>query len=681
MSGIGDLYGPPQGSKKSKNAPATPPPAVGSLNSPTLDIGTIKKGAAKGLSVLGDMLARPSEGVEALLARGGGAALHALLRGEKPGQQSADRLAILQRESALSGLPLAQAYQGAPGWARNIGAAATDTALDPTTYLGGAGLIEKGVKAVAPHLASLLARGASKAALPRAAYDTLTANGEAVRGLYNALPAAKAQRVISKLETLKRADQNAQRLSGTMLAGTERRTAAEKLADRTLGVQPVQATKPLIPAADLSRIRGVIAKGADPEIVYKNMKRAGLMPYATKKAFLAALKPASKKAAAVQYSDKDLLGGLRLSASEKDAIRPAVRRYMVGPQKLPRSELAKALVGGDSTIQRLVELTNLPYFMLPFRHMANIGALTGLRDPMGLLETLGRKIGQNFSPSLKAANNKMIENFQQRGLQGFSDYRGMPGGLQGLPALAAKLKPLAPVAHAIQGASNKVYDWSQHTLWNWDDLARATLIKRGIARGIAPEEAAHQTNRALVDYGVTSPFTQSLYDVAPFATFRTGIPGAVLRSTLQHPERAQIADRLTGGTFTGGTGDQGIERMYLPPADVGRGVLGDPLGYLRGTLSWPVQDILSLSGDASAAALHGEPAKAKDAKEFGHYFTYGKPVVYYDKKAKKWKSLLPTQLIRVPFSDEMFQSLSPFKNNGAKSDLLQSQFGVKPSGG
>lgn len=617
MSGIGDLYGPPQGSKKSKNAPATPPPAVGSLNSPMLDIGTIKKGAAKGLSVLGDLLARPSEGVEALLARGGGAALHALLRGEKPGQQSADRLAILQRESALSGLPLAQAYQGAPGWARNIGAAVTDTALDPTTYLGGAGLIEKGVKAVAPHLASLLARGASKAALPRAAYDTLTANGEAVRGLYNALPAAKAQRVISHLEMAKRRMQNAQRM----------------------GVRAAPAT-----------------------------------PYARRAAN-------QKTADLILQTDLGLPKNIALLPQEKTAIAGAVRRYIAGPPKLPRSELAKALVGGDSTIQRLVELTNLPYFMLPFRHMANIGALTGLRDPMGLLETLGRKIGQNFSPSLKAANNKMIENFQQRGLQGFSDYRGMPGGLQGLPALAAKLKPLAPVAHAIQGASNKAYDWSQHTLWNWDDLARATLIKRGIARGIAPEEAAHQTNRALVDYGVTSPFTQSLYDVAPFATFRTGIPGAVLRSTLQHPERAQIADRLTGGTFTGGTGDQGIERMYLPPADVGRGVLGDPLGYLRGTLSWPVQDILSLSGDASAAALHGEPAKAKDAKEFGHYFTYGKPVVYYDKKAKKWKSLLPTQLIRVPFSDEMFQSLSPFKNNGAKSDLLQSQFGVKPSGG
>lgn len=581
-------------------------PASGSGITPPLS--AFKKGAAKGLSVLGDVLARPSESVEALLSRGGSAALHALLHGENAAAQQADRDAL------KTNLHVKQSIDKLPPWGRGLADAGIDTVFDPTTYLGGLGLIEKAVKTTAPHLAALAAKSASRAALPRAAYDTLTANGEAVRGIYAALPAAKAQKVIGHLEMAKRRMQNAQRMNPSAVPATSyaRRAANDKAA------QLILQTNFGLP---------------------KNL----------------ALKPA-----------------------EKAAIAGAVRRYIVGPPKLPRSELSKALVGGDSTIQRLVEATNLPYFMLPFRHMANIGALTGLRDPGGLAETLARKIGQNISPSLKAANEKMIEDFQHRGMQGFSDYRGMPSGLQGLAGLAGKIKPLAPIARGVQGAANKAYDWSQKTLWNWDDLARATLMKRALKHGLSPEDAAHQTNRALVDYGVRPPFTESLYDVAPFATFRTGIPGAVLRSVAQHPERAQIADRLSGGTFTGGTGSGGVERMYLPPADVGRGVLGDPPGYLRGTLSWPVQDMISLGGDIAAATLHGEPKTAKTTQQLAHYFTYGKPVVYYDKKQKKWKSMLPSQLIRVPFSDEMFQNLSPFKKQGLAQDLLQSQFGIKP---
>lgn len=609
---IGDLYGPqPKGGAAPKLPPSSAP-----ASAPLLSLGTLKKDTLKGLSTLGDILSRPSEGVEALLSRGPGAGWHAFTHGEQPGKQEADRQAILNLAGRITGQPFAQEYQGSPGWLRTGINAVMDTGLDPTTYIGGAGLLEKGVRAMSPHLAALAARGVTRAGpLARAAYDTVTANGEAVRRIYEALPAAKAQRVISHLEMAKRRAENALRM-------------------------------------------GVRAR---PATAYARAQEA------------------DRQTKLLLQTNLGLPKGLALKPEERDAIRGAVRRYIVGPPRTPRSELAKALVGGDSTIQRLVELTNLPMFAFPFRHMANIASLAGIRDPKGLAETLARKVGQNISPKLRAENEALIRDFQQRGLQGFSSYRTLPSGFQGAAqTLATRFPALAKPIHGMQNILNKEYGWSQNTLWNWDDLARATLIKREMARGTPAEEAAHGVNRALVDYGVTSPLTQSMYDIAPFATFRHGIPGAVLRSISQHPERAQIMDRLTGGTFTGGTGSNGIDRMYLPPADVGRGVLGDPLGFLRGTLSWPVQDSLSLMGDISAAALHGEPAKARAAKEFGHYFTYGKPVIYYDKKTKHLKSMLPSQLIRVPFSDEMFQQLSPFKAKGWARDFLQSQFGVEP---
>lgn len=545
----------------------------------------VKSTLAKGLSGLGDILSRPSMGVEAALSRGPSAGLKAFMHSEDTLQQQADRDAIKKR------LGLKETIDKLPPTVRGIADALIDTGLDPTTYIGGLGLLEKGVKTASPHLAAALAKGASKGASASALYDVGTHSGEAVRAVYGRLPAAKAQALINNLEMVRR--------------------------------------------EHLNKLRGL--RGP----------QGGALKIPTNAEL-----------------EKKALSGVGLTAKEKAAAFGPVHLYFAGQEKTVAGAGSKALRALANPLKTAANVTNIPYFFMPFRHMGNITALAALADPAGTVETVARKIGAAF-PSVKAANEALVHEAQRKGLTSFAPERSLPG-LSG-----ASLAKIPGVGKPIGKALHGMYSWSQQTLWEYDDLARSVLIKRAIAKGMKPADAAHRVNRALVDYGTRSPAVQSLYNVAPFATFRSGIPGAVARSVLQHPERAQIADRLTGGEFTGGT-QEGGSRAYLPPADVGRGV-GDPDAYLRSTLGWPYQDILSLLG--VGAPLHNIKALTTGGKLSGpRYFTYGEPVLQPNPKKKDFPGILPSQLVRVPGAD---QFISPFQQRGLLRSLLESNLGVR----
>lgn len=124
------------------------------------------------------------------------------------------------------------------------------------------------------------------------------------------------------------------------------------------------------------------------------------------------------------------------------------------------------------------------------------------------------------------------------------------------------------------------------------------LVETGEAKGL---EAGGLANQRLVDYRNLSPLQKALRYVAPFGTFRGGVPGAVLGGVARNPARAALYNRASGGALYGGRPDYGQQgaTMYNPTADIGR-ALGDPREYVRSTLGAPVQAGLTLAAEAAA---------------------------------------------------------------------------------
>lgn len=143
-------------------------------------------------------------------------------------------------------------------------------------------------------------------------------------------------------------------------------------------------------------------------------------------------------------------------------------------------------------------------------------------------------------------------------------------------------------------------------VWAVDEAAKQTyaklIVERGEAEGL---RAGGMASKRLVDYSNTSPMVEALRYVAPFATFRGSIPGAVAGGIARNPARAALLDRATGGTMSGGqpekSQDHGV-KLFNPTADVGR-MVGAPQEYLRSTLASPVVAAATLGQEA----LTGNP--------------------------------------------------------------------------
>ena len=99
-----------------------------------------------------------------------------------------------------------------------------------------------------------------------------------------------------------------------------------------------------------------------------------------------------------------------------------------------------------------------------------------------------------------------------------------------------------------------------------------------LPEGMAPQEAANLragglSSQRLVDYEHLSPFQKQLRYIAPFGTFRGGIPSAVIGGIARNPARAAFFNRATGGAMYGDrpetSGDPGLQ-MNNPTADIGR---------------------------------------------------------------------------------------------------------------
>jgi hypothetical protein len=261
-------------------------------------------------------------------------------------------------------------------------------------------------------------------------------------------------------------------------------------------------------------------------------------------------------------------------------------------------------------------------FISPVRHMMNIAQLGSLADPSigGALQTANtfRKIVR-ATPQQRYAE---LKDAIDAGAVGVPSHDRVTGetAAQGI---AAALQRTPVISHAVNGV-RKLYTMSGDILWSFDDASKATRFRRLVAQGEHPADAAAQTSAELIDYSNKSDFTKMLQYFAPFATYRSKLPGAIARNVAQHPERALTVNRmsptLAGGSQDAGTGPDGkpiVSKSNLPLAEGLRmadgphflGIL--PEDYARSTASYPVKGVASSLGIG-------------DNDNYTNYMTYGK---------------------------------------------------------
>ena len=254
-----------------------------------------------------------------------------------------------------------------------------------------------------------------------------------------------------------------------------------------------------------------------------------------------------------------------------------------------------------------IDIPKAALFALPFRHMANIASLSFLADP-SLAQTFGTagrfmRLMLARDPELRA---KIMGKAGQYGI-GASSFDRKPGWVGSIPLVGS------------------LYKASNHTLWTFDDAAKATrfdrLLKRFQSEGMdeahAAYKAADRVGGEMVDYSNNSPLTETLRYIFPFASWRTKFPFAVAGSVARHPEVAtnigRVSPEMVGDVQQApGTtqyGEQKGGKSNLPLAEAFRGV-ENPWEFGRAALGYPAQMA------ASALGIHSD--------DYKNYMTYGK---------------------------------------------------------
>lgn len=331
----------------------------------------------------------------------------------------------------------------------------------------------------------------------------------------------------------------------------------------------------------------------------------------------------------------------------------AMQRYMAVPADIrgalkDESRVVKPGVGElFDQAQNLGDLGKATLFTTPFAHMRNIGTLLAVADPLAVpdaLRTYGKMGAGLFGRS--AAPEAQFRAIADAARAGASGSRNVEQS--GLVRALAK-------GGKIGKAASRYYAGVGKSLWAFDDAAKAALFRRNLQFFKDPLVAAYHTQKQMVDYGLLSPFQRAARVVAPFASWRTAMPGALAKSVAEHPERLLALNRATGGAF-GGQPFQagGSQRQFVSPVSEGSALLDVPKGaakYGRGALSLTAREALD-------ALLHGIGVKGKQA----NWATYGiSPGTYALKNLPfvgQGMSLAGHGLFDTPATDELLYLLT-----------------------
>jgi hypothetical protein len=378
------------------------------------------------------------------------------------------------------------------------------------------------------------------------------------------------------------------------------------------------------------------------------------------------LKPrAEGLALADNEMQRDVIGRRFRAASKAFATKPAQQRIAAAlgvkswkqvpadMQSFLERESTIEPGGVARAVKKTVDLPKQALFYLPFRHMGNISFLQGAHYPEALPGTFSTFAQLMKNPG--AAHQILGE--------------AIKAGSVGVPSID-RSTGFADVLDKIPFAGKALaapYRASSKALWAFDDAAKkaatdsaaADYMAKGLDRETAYARAGKDVLDRLVGYGNRSDLTKALAYIAPFATWRSKLPGSVARALTEHPERVLAAERaspmLTGGQVQSNMHDAkgkplGVG-MYNPLSDTFQ-LVDDPWKYGRSTLSFPYQALSSLL-DVHSGKPHGYP----------HYMTYGKDPL-------RW--LLQGAL--GPFAQPVGAGVFPSQG---MSDLVGSQTGIR----
>lgn len=190
--------------------------------------------------------------------------------------------------------------------------------------------------------------------------------------------------------------------------------------------------------------------------------------------------------------------------------------------------------------EKLGNIGKSTLFTTPFPHQRNIATLLALANPTTFPAALANYARMGFGFAKPATKARVLGGAMRAGATGLPNVEQ-----RGLTDLLQRFGPLGK-------AASKWYGGVGEMLWGWDDAVKKALYDKELRHfnGDAGRAAA-SVRRKLVDYSLTSPFQEMMRLVAPFATYRTSMPAAVLRSIAEHPEYALGLQRATGGTISG----------------------------------------------------------------------------------------------------------------------------------
>jgi hypothetical protein len=381
------------------------------------------------------------------------------------------------------------------------------------------------------------------------------------------------------------------------------------------------------------------------------------------------------------------IGAAEARTALRDVIADKPELQKLGQVETEKSKIEQFL----DPLKKVVQYPRAGVVSLTPAHMGNVARLAALHDPgalPGALKTLVKALpatgalGKRFEDPAKL--RELFESGTNAGIMEppgedradvfksllrFNPLQRAAGGALGGVATgeinsensgqgltSPQQTAIDAFSGAVGGAALPHYtNLINRATFTFDDAVKQEMANRMIAAGEKPMVAGRKAAQRMVDYNNTGNATKVLKYVAPFATFRSAIPGAVAQGIARNPVRAEAINRATGGLFLGGTNtndDGKTTKSFGPVEDVSR--MTNPYGiaeYGRAMLGEPYRAGLTALG-ITRDSIDQRTGKTRGQKD---YFTYGLGVVPGTPEGNKY--LLNAALAGVPGASDELEAL------------------------
>lgn len=574
-----------------------------------------------------DIIGRPGQAAVAGIARGPGAAAQAFLHGGAPTQDT--DLDTLRRKIGLADVYNTKAGAGSVRQflhqaGRGMIDAGLMAAVDPTTYLGSLGGLERGANALGRQAYVGIAKGLQHAPeVVQQAHDFVTPGGSAMGAAKRTLAAQEGTKGLDKY--LARKAQIARGEDFTPPPQPKPGTAAPRRYNPDVDLAADRSSNPFTRPGYSSQLPN-LGPGIGPQ---KKMSLADAQAYYKR------LEDAAKKRAAEAAKPPPLSETDQILANMGKKGRPDVLSQLGAT---PAGKLAKRATRGTTGF--MFSVPQLPGMQ---GHGSNILQTALLSDPGAALGGTARYFasGEALPGSLRTAAQKIpgVKQLAQSQEADIARISAMGGAKEQpeshIPGLIEKIPGLGQLAK-----------YSSRTLWGYDKAMNAALMKHYLEKyGGDVSKALDRVGQDIVNYSDRSDLTRALSFGLPFATYATKKPGIIARAVARHPERVLALTRNNpnyssdrGEPMSDPDAGRPLASIYnamnnkSPSAKGGAPFPGAQ--YLRASAGAPLDDLLGIIGNS--------------------YFTYGPPAKHAEGDAALgWLKLLLSQTAgNVPGGDQ-----------------------------